>query len=75
MESLLICIAYHHIEHRFDYLKKVIHTYLTYTCPRHIIIDTNSHDTKILLDREFKDNSYRRPKGAFKEKERPERTI
>jgi len=45
--TLLICIAFHYAENRLEYLKKVLDRFLnTYTCPFHIIIDTNISETQ-----------------------------
>ena len=47
---LLICIAFHYIDNRLQYLKKVLLRFLnTYKLPFHIIIDTNTSETEVLL--------------------------
>jgi hypothetical protein len=48
--DILICIAFHYAETRLQYLKKILSRFLnTYNCPFHIIIDTNTTETEVLL--------------------------
>jgi hypothetical protein len=51
---LLICIAFHYADSRFQYLKTVLHRFLnTYEIPLKIIVDTNSYETEVLLREQF----------------------
>ena len=53
---LLICIAFHYIDNRLQYLKKVLLRFLnTYKLPFHIIIDTNTSETEVVLRELFAD--------------------
>ena len=52
--NLLICIAFHYSENRLQYLKTVLSRFLnTYKIPFHIIIDTNTTETEVLLKELF----------------------
>jgi len=51
---LLICIAFHYSDSRFQYLKTLLERFLnTYEIPLKIIIDTNSYETEVLVSEEF----------------------
>jgi len=48
--TLLICIAFHYVDNRLKYIKKVLLRFLnTYKLPFHIIIDTNTSNTELIL--------------------------
>lgn len=49
-----MCIAFHYVENRLQFLSKVLHRLLdTYTVPLQIVLDSNTEATKQWVDKEF----------------------